>query len=313
MYNPEKPYKQQILNSIRETWKSSAFFDVEKTASYPILKKTSLIEVFHTDGIGTKGIFHWKKRTFASAVQDAMAMNLNDLAMMRATPQTLQNHLYLPKDDHEAVLEIIRELVKSAKKFGIMVTGGETSIHNDMEGMDLSITMSAYIRRKTDLVPNKVQEGDTIIGIPSTGLHSNGFTKVRELYKRYQPVFVIPTAIYLLPVTEIREMYQINGMMHITGGAFTKLKDILTPKLDINILQEQSPHKIFWKLRSKGISSEEMYRTFNCGIGFVFSVPPEQAKTILSKYPTYHRIGHVSKGHGNVNIKSVFDGEEVRY
>ena len=106
--------------------------------------------------------------------------------------------------------------------------------------------------------------------------------------------------------------YRVNGMMHITGGAFTKLKGILG-KADAVIAQpsELRPQKIFWDLYAKGVPNKTMYSTFNCGIGFVLSVPQSNAKQIVSKIENAGIIGRVTLGTGLVHIKSAFDGKNI--
>ena len=115
MYNPTKPYKKEILRTIETTWHSPY---VSVTAGlYPTFRKHfSFPEVQHTDGIGTKGNYHWSARTFRAAVIDALAMNLNDLAMVRATPYALQNHLVLPKDDTRAIRAVITTLADICRR-----------------------------------------------------------------------------------------------------------------------------------------------------------------------------------------------------
>ena len=92
MYDPEKPYKKQILELIQKTW-DTPYVSIKNNV---IKKKISYPDIDHTDGIGTKGIFHWQKQTFNNAVLDVMAMNLNDLALMRARPYKLSNHITVP-------------------------------------------------------------------------------------------------------------------------------------------------------------------------------------------------------------------------
>src|SRR3989344_797192 len=124
MYNPTKPYKYKILKLIESTW-DTPYVKVEK-GLYPVIKKKfSALEISHTDGIGTKGSYHWKKRTFKNAVLDALAMNLNDLAMVGAIPYAIQNHIVLPKDDHEAILAIVKRLLAECRQRNIAMTGGE--------------------------------------------------------------------------------------------------------------------------------------------------------------------------------------------
>ncbi|MEK7195275.1 MAG: AIR synthase-related protein [Patescibacteria group bacterium] len=310
MYNPTKPYKHQILKLIESTW-HTPYVKVERGV-YPVFRKRfSLPEVQHTDGIGTKGIYHWRKRTFKSAVLDVLAMNLNDLAMMGATPYALQNHIVLPKDDHDAVLNIVKALARECRKRRIAMTGGETSIHDDVSGLDIGITVSGFIGH---LRQNKCRIGDVLIGLKSNGLHSNGFTKVREVLRgQYKKDFTIPTAIYLDEVLPLLHKYQINGMMHVTGGAFTKLKDILG-RADAAIRHPQKlrPQKVFQEIYKRGVSNKVMYSTFNCGIGFIVSVPRREVSKILSHLKNAAVVGEVVPGGGRVEIHSAFDGKLLK-
>ncbi len=310
MYNPTKPYKHKILSLIESTW-DSPYVKV-KRGLYPVFeRKISFPEVQHTDGIGTKGFYHWRKKTFRNAVLDALAMNLNDLAMVGATPYLLQNHIVLPKDDHKAILTIVSELAKECRKRKIVMTGGETSIHSDMPSMDISITVSGFVK---NFPKNQCEVGDVLVGIKSNGLHSNGITKVREIFgQQNRKEFTAPTKIYLDEVLSILGKCKINGMMHITGGAFTKLKDILN-KADAIISQPRKlePHPIFREIYNSGVSDEKMYSTFNCGVGFVLSVPKSEAEKILSQVHGSAILGEVVHGIGKVKIRSAFSENSVQ-
>ena len=311
MYNPTKPYKYRILLLIESTW-SSPYVKVKK-GLYPVFeRKISFPEVQHTDGIGTKGFYHWRKKSFRNAVLDALAMNLNDLAMVGATPYALQNHIVLPKDDHKAILAIVRELAKECRKRKIVMTGGETSIHSDMPGMDISITVSGFVKNFPE---NQCRVGDILIGIKSNGLHSNGITRVREIFgNQNREEFTAPTRIYLDEILSVMVRHKINGMMHITGGAFTKLKDILN-KTDATINQPRKlqPQNIFREIYDSGVSDEKMYSTFNCGVGFVLSVPRSEAGKILSEIPNSAVLGEVVRGVGKIKILSSFSGKIIRF
>ncbi len=274
MYNPEKPYKDRINELIRNTWETP-HVSVRKNKGEPyavIEKKFSAVEVDHVDGIGTKGVYHWEKRTFRNAVLDAMAMNLNDLLLMRARAYRLQNHIMIPEDNNKAILEIVKSLSDECRKRDIAITGGETSIHNNIKGLEIGVTVSGFVENYKE---NKFQSGDLLIGIASSGLHSNGFTRVRELFKdEFRKEFVLPTLIYSDVLLDVLNKHEVHGMMHITGGAFTKLKPLLdNADASINRKHKLNPHKIFLEIYNKGVSDEEMYKTFNCGIGFVLSYP----------------------------------------
>jgi len=311
MYDPTKPYKKQIFEFISQTW-TSPYVSVKKDI-YPIItKKFDFPEVDHSDGIGSKGIYHWQKRTFKAAVLDALAMNLNDLALMRAIPYKLQNHIIIPEDDNEAILEIIKSLSEECRKRTIVITGGETSIQNNIRGMDIGMTVSGIIPEGK---ANRMKAGDTLIGFKSSGLQSNGFSKVREVFGDEDRIdFTEPTKIYLDKILEIDKKFSINGMMHMTGGAYTKLKDILD-KADVEINNSHSlkPQNIFYEIYRHGISDEEMYKTFNCGVGFIISVPDHDAEKIIKIYKDTDIIGKVVTGNGAVKVKSFFSTKEVIY
>lgn len=311
MYDPTKPYKTNIKDLIKQTWNSP--YVLIKDGIYPIIeRKFSFAEVDHTDGIGTKGIYHWEKRTFRSAALDALAMNLNDLALMRAVPYKLQNHIVIPEDDQEAILEIVESLAKECQKRNIAITGGETSVHNLEESFDISITISGFIEKPKQ---NKFKVGDCLVGIQSNGLHSNGFTKVREIFgTKFYPEFIKPTVIYSDAILELDKKYDIHGMMHITGGAFTKIKDLLDDaNARINRDHKLVPQSIFKELYKRGISDEEMYQTFNCGIGFVLSVSPKDAESICAELKNADIIGRVAPGANEIIIESMFSDQKVRF
>src|SRR3989344_2818540 len=227
MYNTTKPYTKKILELIKDC-----------KADIPA----------STDGIGTKGIYHWKYRTFRNAVLDAMAMNLNDMAVLRAKVTGLHNHIILPEEDEEAILEIVGNIARECKRRDIKILSGETAIHNTLSELEISVSViGEYVQKRE----NKFERGNSLVGITSSGLHSNGFTKVREIFR------------------------------------------------DI----------------SKVISDEEMYKTFNCGIGFTLSVSPADEKDIIydleNKGLIASVIGNVTKGNGNVKIDSMFTRNRI--
>src|SRR3989338_1280587 len=131
MYNTVKPYKHEILKSIERTWRTP-YVEVTRGV-YPLIKKkpacAKYAEVDHTDGIGTKGFYHWKAGTFRAAVLDALAMNLNDLALVRAVPYKLSNHITLPVED-DRVFKIILAMEEELQKRSIAMVGGENYFHN---------------------------------------------------------------------------------------------------------------------------------------------------------------------------------------
>ena len=147
-----------------------------------------------------------------------------------------------------------------------------------------------------------------LIGLRSAGLHSNGITKARMVFKDlYRKEFTTPTRIYADKLLPLLTKYRVHGMMHITGGAFTKLKDILGAN-DAVIKHPKKlwPQKVFFDISKRGVPNKEMYTTFNCGIGFVLSVAPKDAKSLLKRIPGSAAIGEVTKGEGKIVIYPAF-------
>ena len=279
MYDTTKPYKKQILELIKQTW-ITPHVRVDDGLCF---RKNSHPDYVHTDGIGTKGFYHWKQRSFENAVIDALAMNLNDLASEFAIPYAVSDHLFLPNDDHKAILQIVELLTTKCKKRDVAIVGGETAVHNDMNGLELSLTMLGFVERPR---LNRVMPGDVLVGIESNGLHSNGFSKVREVYgKEYKPDFIEPTHIYLEEILDLGRQFDIHGRINITGGAFRRLIDLMPnySSIVISRTHKLKPQDIFFDLWERGVTDDEMYKTFNCGIGYVFSVDKLTANQILDQ------------------------------
>ena len=265
-----------------------------------------------SDGIGTKGFYHWQQKSFRNAVLDSLAMNFNDMAVLRARICSLQDHIILPLDDEKIILEIVRNLVDECKKREIQIIAGETSIHNDFVGLEISVAVQGVYE---DHKKNEFKIGDTLIGIRSSGLHSNGFTKVREVFKdEFRREFVEPTFIYYDKIRELNSKFDIHGMEHITGGAFARLKKFLSES-DLEIYFSSRPHEIFYELYSRGVSDKEMYKTFNCGVGFILSISDKDSEVIITDLNNSgfiaEIIGKVVEGNGKIKIRSAFSKELV--
>lgn len=300
--------KGQIIKLVQKTWKTPYV----SVRNHNLIKKFSYPEYHHSDGIGTKGIYHLRKKSFKNAVIDALAMNLNDLVIFGAKPYAVIDHLLIPRDDKEIILEIIKYLSQECKKRNIAISGGETSYHDNLEGIDLGIAMLGFIERSRE---NKFKTGDILIGIESNGLHSNGFSKIREIFGRsYRSEFIKPTFIYFDEIFPLIQKFDIHGMVHVTGGAFTKLKDLLKNNdAQIRRSHKLKPQTIFQEIYKKGVSDKDMYKIFNCGIGFILSVNRKDAKKILSKIKKFKTdiIGEIIFGTGKVKIESFFSNKNL--
>ncbi len=308
MYDPTKPYIGAVERIICSTWRTEH-------------------EPSSVDGIGSKGLYHWIKRTFHAAVLDALAMNLNDILVLRGCARKLWCHMILPEDDHEAILAIVRALADECLKRGIEYYGGETSMQEgNIRGLEIGLTVvddpAHIVKEQNYFVP-----GDVVVGLASSGLHSNGFSKVRELFGEddVRPEFVEPTRIYYDAMLPLLEKYNIHGMAHITGGGFTKILNVLRKQKQqyphtfavIHGMHALEPQPIFHELFQRGVPDYKMYQTFNCGIGFVISLPKREANAFVREFPPGEAaaIGFVLKGvpTSSVDIKSKFTNNWLVY
>jgi len=291
VYDPTKPFKEQVMANIRKTWKDK----VVEVGPYAMVKlRDGRLGLFHADGIGTKGYLHWQQKTFKEAAQDALAMNVDDSIMLGVYPEVVVDHMILAEESNEAILGVTEGLCDLCSDLDIVVPGGETAILDTIKGLEVGVVTYGSIDEK-DIVKPKIKDGDKIIGIESSGIHSNGLTFIREmifdklklkmdstlpcyLNKKIGEELTIPTHIYLPVLKEVLDNYRdkISGMMHITGGAFSKLLDIAgNNALEITKEHGLTPQPIFNFLRDQNLISEvDMYRKFNCGIGFVITCRP---------------------------------------
>lgn len=359
IYDPSKPFNVHIRELIKSTQPQegpivvSQFgkrFKIDRDQSY----WKDFSELTGSDTIGTKALLHWKMNTMEYGAQDAFAMVVDDLIEGGFVPVMLQNQLLIQKEDQKKIFSAIEGLVKLCQnnkwkyaedKFNpIIITGGETAPINTIEGYEMGITATGYARKGEEILPN-AQNGDVILGLASSGVHSNGLSFYRdELFtKRKMSLdtdlpwgitvgkeLTRPTNVYLPAIKALIEGLTvqkgivankvIHGMVHITGGGLSKLKE-LSPKrnLDVEIRRGSSlkPQEIFKYAHDElKVSSQKMYERFNNGIGYVISVDPlvsKYALSILGKYFKADEIGSVKKGYGKVHVESGYDSSTVEY
>lgn len=280
----------------------------------------------HTDGVGTKVIVAQQMKCFDTIGIDCIAMNVNDIICTGAQPFAFVDYIGLKKVNDELVKKVMKGLITGAKAARIAIVGGETSVVPELLAgetdvmFDLSGTALGMAKNNKLILGKKIKIGDIILGVESTGLHSNGYTLARKALSKYSldeiPEFLtnpvgkellIPTRIYVQPIMELIKdrKITIHGLAHITGGSFTKLKR-LNNKVRYNLSDLSPPHGIFKQIQKDGIIDiKEMYRTFNMGIGLCIILPKayvDKTISIIEKYNMkVHKIGQVdSNGNGNV-------------
>jgi phosphoribosylformylglycinamidine cyclo-ligase len=277
----------------------------------------------HTDSVGTKALIAQMMDRFDTIGIDCVAMCANDLICTGAEPISFLDYMAMNKPDRAIVEEVAIGLVQGAKEAGMAIVGGETAIVPELlaegGGFDL-VGMAAGICKKNELIlGDDVEQGDCLIGVASSGIHSNGLSLARRvLLRKYQlkesprglerelgDELIEPTRMYVKPVRETCDNAEIHALAHITGGgAFLKLERVLGLNrfgADLNSLPETPA--IFRLIQKAGrVSDKEMYRTFNMGVGFVIACPEAEAGKISRVFRKHHQaatiIGRVSEKPG---------------
>lgn len=259
----------------------------------------------HTDGVGTKVIIAQMMKKYDTIGIDCVAMNVNDVICTGAIPVSFVDYIAANRNDQKAFKEIVRGLVKGAKKAKVPIVGGETAILPDLiSGKNFSFDLAGMVVGMLDkqdmILGDAVNTGDIIIGVKSSGLHSNGYSLARKvLLSKYSlrdkirglgvlgEALLEPTEIYVQPVLDAIKECDIHGLAHITGGSFTKLLRLKKIGYVIDNLPE--PPKIFQVIENQDVEKKEMYKTFNMGIGFCLIVPKEEEDRVRNIFKK-HRL-----------------------
>lgn len=272
-----------------------------------------------TDGVGTKLQVAAALKRWDTVGIDCIAMNVNDCICVGAEPLAFVDYIATRDPDPKVTAEIGEGLNEGARQANVTLVGGETAVLPDlMNGWDLAGTCVGFVSKANIIDGSKIQKGDVIIGLASTGLHSNGYTLARRIveakgftYEDGLPggahegrtlgqVLIEPTRIYVRSVLGLRDDLDARGLANITGGG---LKNIprLNPGFRYSISNPLPVPKVFELLQDWGeVSDREMYQTFNMGMGFVVIVPASDEKEALRLLKAEHAqvVGQVEKGSG---------------
>lgn len=259
-----------------------------------------------TDGVGTKVLVAEAVGKFDTIGIDMIAMNVNDLLCVGAEPIALVDYLAVREPDERVFEGIAKGLYEGARQAGIAIVGGETAVMPDLiNGFDLAGTAIGVVEKGRLITGEKIRPGDAVIGISSSGIHSNGLTLARKLLipkygldydyegKKLWEWLLEPTRIYVRAVLELIEKVEVHGLAHITGGGLLNLKR-LTP---YGFSMEMPPIEgIFRFIHDNGVPLEEMFRVFNMGVGMVAVVPQEgkeEALELLNRHFESFELGRV--------------------
>jgi len=255
----------------------------------------------HADGVGTKVLVAEACRKYDTVGIDCVAMNVNDIICLGAEPIALVNYLALEKARPKLVGDIMVGLQRGAQEAGVAIVSGETAIMPDVvRGFDLAATVIGLVRKDRIITGQKTEPGDLVLGLRSSGIHSNGLTLARKvLLSKKSDLRILrellrPTRIYVKPVARLlKSSLEIHALAHITGGAYSKLKRIgQRAKVGFRLDRLPEPHQIFKRIQTRGdISDREMFRTFNMGTGFLIICPKAVAKRVKALVPEAEQVG----------------------
>ncbi len=250
----------------------------------------------HTDGVGTKVLIANKMKKFNTVGIDCVAMNVNDIICIGATPISFVDYIAANKNNQQIFKKIVEGLAIGAKKATVPIIGGETAIMPDLFAgkgfqFDLAGAVVGLLSKKEMILGKSIKTNDVIIGVKSSGLHSNGYSLARNvLLKKFSlndkirgigmlgNALLSPTEIYVKPVLESNQKCEIHGLAHITGGSFTKLLRLKNIGYDLDQLPKAPP--LMRLIQDCGVKGDEMYKTFNMGIGFCIIAPKNQVAKI---------------------------------
>jgi phosphoribosylformylglycinamidine cyclo-ligase len=271
------------------------------------------ILVSSTDGVGTK----LKVAALTGKVEglgiDLVAMNVNDVLTLGAEPVFFLDYFAIGKIELELMQQIVRGIAAGCQQAGCALIGGETA---EMPGLyragdfDLAGFCLGVVEESKIIDGRKAGVGDAIIGIASSGIHSNGFSFVRRAFKKdfllaNADEILKPTRIYVKPILSLIEKEPVFSMAHITGGGFYDNIPRVLPKgcgAKIHTGSWPIPRVFRWLEESSNASATELYRTFNMGIGFILVTPKERAMKVVSHLAKHNEhawvVGEIVKGEG---------------
>jgi len=270
-----------------------------------------------TDGVGTKLMVANAMHKWDTVGIDCVAMNANDLICVGAEPLSFGDYIAIDKPDEVMANQIGLGLAAGAKQANVSLVGGEFAILPDMvNGFDLAGTCLGWVKKNKIISGKKCSPGDVIIGLRSSGIHSNGLSLARkvlsvneipfdenfqEFGRSIGPELLEPTKIYVKEVLRVIKNCQVNGIAHITGSGLRNLIR-LQPGVEFRIEDPQEPQPIFKVLEELGnISDKELYQTFNMGTGMMMIMSEKQAQKalpLLNKTVESKIIGKVYEGRG---------------
>ena len=315
----ERTYTPGVLGSLGGF--SGLFSLANHSMKEPVL-------VSSTDGVGTKIRFAVLMNEHHQIGQDCVAMSVNDVVAQGAKPLFFLDYIAVGKLNHNDIESLISGISDACEDCGCALIGGETSEMSSFYGdgnYDVAGFAVGIVDKEQCITGETIEVGDIILGLPSSGLHSNGFSLVRhiilerkqlpldtyidELGRTIGEEVLEPTKLYVKQILPLVEAGYVKGMAHITGGSFyDNIPRILPKGMAVTINSNAWPVLPIFKLLQRwgNVEPKEMYHTFNMGIGMVLVVKPEVVESIVAllheQGEVVYSIGIVTEGDGNVTI-----------
>ncbi len=323
-------FVNQIKGFVKETFDKNVVTPIGGFAGAYLLEISKYKEpviTSSTDGVGTKLKIAQTLDKHDTIGIDLVAMCVNDLITTTSKPLFFLDYFATGKLETEVAVSVVKGIAEGCKQAGCSLIGGETA---EMPGMysedeyDLAGFAVGVVERKKMLDGSKIKEGDILIGIRSSGIHSNGYSLVRKLvdmkgysYQDYIEEFgkklgeelLTPTKIYVKQILKLAENVNIHGIAHITGGGIPgNLIRVIKP--DLKAVIEEGSWEVLpvfrWLQKEGNIPKEEMYRTFNMGIGMIIVLPEKEKEKALNLLKEtgekVYVIGRIERGERSVDI-----------
>ena len=293
-----------------------ALVEIGKKYQNPVL-------VSGTDGVGTKLKLAFEWDIHHTVGIDLVAMSVNDILVQGAEPLFFLDYFACGKLDVARATDVIKGIAEGCEQSGCALIGGETA---EMPGMypegeyDLAGFAVGVVEKSKVINGRSIRPGDVVLGLASNGAHSNGYSLIRKIIERSNPdldaefdggqtlrqAIIAPTRLYVKPILAALEKFEIKGMAHITGGGLTENIPRVLPENCVAQIDAQSwplPKLFQWLQQAGNVERQEMYRTFNCGIGMAVIVPAEQADAaqafLAEQGETMYRLGTIRERAGS--------------
>ena len=302
-----KPFARRTLRPevIGSIGGFGALCEIPKKYRQPVL-------VSSTDGVGTKLKLAFELGRHDTVGIDLVAMSVNDVLVQGAEPLFFLDYFACGKLETGVAASVVQGIARGCEMAGCALIGGETA---EMPGMyppgeyDLAGFCVGVVERERIIDGRGIAPGDTLLGLASSGPHSNGYSLVRKILERTKPDprfdLLTPTRIYVKPVLKLLESVPVKGIAHITGGGLTENVPRVLPEDTLARIRKSAwprPEVFDWLQREGGVAEDEMHRVFNCGIGLVIVVAPADAaraaEALRAAGETVYEIGVIERASG---------------